>query len=512
MRVEELEKPLNWKLSKAPVGQLPRLPGLWLVALSLLYFVTTFLSAAHERLWYDEILTLHAASLLPSLTSLWSFLKRGLELNPPLSFILAAGSERIFGHSEFALRFPAAVEFWVASACLYVFLRRRVEWPYAMAGMLLPTLTAAGRYSYEARPYALVLAMGAAALVAWQSAAEGRGRPWSLIALGGALAAALCAQPFAVTLALPFAAGEAWRTVKRKRVDWPVWVAFAASTPPLWLLWKLKGAAHTIAAGQSATEPWRMVGLTYFLILMPAILPVAAALFLAAMSRQKSEVGAKEGPLSGYEWAALAGFALIPLAAVPIARMGGLYWPRYSLNMTLGLGAALAVLLSRMAGGRRAAGMAIAALFTLFYAGQQLLPPNKRLNGGMEGTETVELQRTLEDGLGGEGPVAVGRSLTFVQLEHYASAGLAARLYYLTDPRAAARWTAQAAFDINGPVLQQMFPFRAHFEEYGKFVAEHRRFTVVEGGWIVDQLRADGAGLTPAKTIGATRCYAVTLR
>src|ERR1035438_8885466 len=187
--------------------------------------------------------------------------------------------------------------------------------------MLLSDLTAAGRYSYEARPYAVVLALAGIALVAWQAAAEGRRRRVALVAIAVALAAALCAQPLAVTLALPFLAGEATRSIQRKRLDVPMWCAFAAATPALWVLWKLKGAAGAAASAQSALHPLQLVGLTYFLLLMPAILPVAAAGFLLLMSRAEPGIPAKtDRGMPGYELAALIGFVAIPFVAVPVSR------------------------------------------------------------------------------------------------------------------------------------------------------------------------------------------------
>jgi hypothetical protein len=495
-------------------------PAIWLGLLSVVYLVATCLRAAREKLWYDEILTFDAASLLPSLRALWSFLTHGLELNPPLGFVLAAGSESVFGRNEFGVRFPSVVAFWVMSLCLYVFLRRRLPWPFAMAGMLLPALTAAARYSYEARPYALVLAFAAIALVAWQAAAEGRRRRVALVVLALALAAALCAQPLAVTLALPFLAGETARSIRRKRLDVPVWCAFAASTPPLWILWKLRGAAHAAAAAQNVVHPLYMVGLTYFMILLPAIIPVAAATFLTVMARSQDHrlkpvlppvLPADEG-MPGYELAALIGFVAIPLIAVPISMLGGPYWPRYSLNAVIGLGGCLAVILFRTTAGRARAGVAVTALFAMFFAGEQLLPESKRWDAGIEGTDSSALQTALEGTAGNNLPIVIGRPLTFVQLEHYGSPALADRLYYLTGSRTAAGSVANVVFDVKGPVLQEFVPFRSHFAEYGAFVARHKRFIAVEPAWVIRQSIADGAVVRLRGTVERSRYYEVSLR
>jgi len=488
-------------------------PALCLALLSAVYLVSTCELAARKRLWLDEILTFDASTLLPSLPALWSFLKQGLELNPPLGFVLAAGSESIFGRTELGVRFPSVIAFWIMSLCLYIFLGRRLPRPFALVGMLLPALTAAGRYSYEARPYALVLAFAGIALVAWQAATEGRKRPVALVAITVALAAALCSQPLAVTLALPFLAGELTRSMQRRKVDLPVWCAFAGATPALWLLWKLKGAAGAAASSQNVIHPLYYVGLSYFLILLPAIIPVAAAMLLVLMSPAESGMQADtDRRMPGHELAALIGFAAIPFAAVPISTLGGPFCPRYSLNAVIGLAGCLAVLLFRMAASHRRAGVAVAGLFAIFFLANQLLPESKRLNAGIEGTKSAGLQRAIERLHEDDLPIVIGRQLTFVELEHYGSPALAERLYYLTDPRAAARWTGNILFDVKGPILPKYFPFRSHFAEYRTFVAQHKRFVVTAPGWAVRQLTEEGVMLHLLGTVDGSRYYEATLR
>lgn len=125
------------------LGKLRRwAPALCLSALTVLYLVPTCIRAAHVKLWYDEIHTFDAAALLPAPRVFWSFLTRA-EASPPLGFILAAGSESVFGKNEFAVRLPFVIAFWVMALCLYFFLVRRVPWPFALAATLLTGLTAA---------------------------------------------------------------------------------------------------------------------------------------------------------------------------------------------------------------------------------------------------------------------------------------------------------------------------------------------------------------------------------
>jgi hypothetical protein len=455
-------------------------PALCITLLSILYLAPACVRAAREKLWFDEILTFDAASLLPSMQALWSFLKQGFEVNPPLGFLLTAGSESLFGRNEFGLRLPSVIAFWVMALCLYVFLRRRLPWQFAVAGMLLPALTAAGRYSYEARPYALVLALAGIALVAWQAAAEGRTRRTALTVLAVALAAALCAQPMAVTLALPFLAGEVARTIKCRRVDWPVWCAFAASTPALLLLWKLKGAGNETAYSRFTGSLTGHIAATYLQMLGPAIAPLGLALvLLVVLGMREAGAGKPASGLRTHELAALAGFALIPFAAVPISILGGHYWLRYSLNSAIGLAGLAATLLFAVGGSRRLAGVTVLAVCGACFAVAQFLPEDIRPGGDVKTVNSsAEVQQFLGD-IPADAPIVIGPPMMFVELEHYCGAGLASRLYYLTEPAVAAAIDGEISFEVKGPLLPRFFPFRAHFEDYHAFVAAHKRFYVV---------------------------------
>jgi hypothetical protein len=455
-------------------------PGLCLALISVVYLVPACTRAANEKLWYDEIWSFDAATL-PSIPALWSYLKQGVEFNPPLGFVFAAASESIFGRTELGLRFPSIVGFWVMALCLYVFLRRRIPWPFAMAGTLLTALTAAGRYSYEARPYALALAFAGIALVAWQAAAEDRSRPPALVGIALALAAALCSVTFAVTLALPFLAGEITRTVQRKRVDWAMWWAFASATPALLILWKLKTAGNVAAH-------WRFVGsmpfnirATYMQMLGPAFVPLVLAFLLMLASRLQGARSAPRAPgMRAYEMAALAGFALIPFAAVPLSTVGGMYYLRYSLSCAIGLAGLIAVLLFRVGGTSRLSGATALAAIGLVFTIVQFLPEEQRPDYGLKFLNSSEKIQPFLERMPSDAPIAIGAPMTFMELEHYSSAGLAARLYYLTDPVAAAAIDGNTLFDVKTPLVARHFPFRAHYEDYRSFIATHKRFYVVE--------------------------------
>jgi hypothetical protein len=107
-----------------------------------------------------------------------------------------------------------------------------------------------------------------------------------------------------------------------------------------------------------------------------------------------------------------------------------------------------------------------------------------------------------------DAPIVICSDLTFVELEHYSSPRLAARLYYLTDAAAAAAIDGDIAFEVRGSLLERLFPFRAHFADYHAFVASHDRFYVVQPiRNIVREYRAGRISLQPRETAGHFQYY-----
>ncbi len=323
--------------------------------------------------------------------ALWTYLSQGADTNPPLGYILSMWSEKILGVNELGLRFPSVVGFWIMALCLYVYLRRRIQWCFALAGMLLTALTAAGRYSYEARPYAVTLAFAGIALVAWQAAAEPRRRAVALPALAIALASALCSSTFAVTLALPFITGEVIRTVRRARVDWPVWLAFAASAPAVAVLWKLKTAGNVAAYWRFIGNPSMYLFTTYVQLLGPALAPLGLAILLLLVLHSTGKVSVAAAVIMpSHEIGALIGFALIPFIAVPLSNLGGMYFLRYSLNCVIGLAGLAVVTLFATLGNGRLSGATLLTVFGVAFVTGQFLPEEKRPDFGLKIDNTSE--------------------------------------------------------------------------------------------------------------------------
>ena len=177
-----------------------------LAVFTVVYFAIAVYWASRRLLWYDELFV-YWISALPDPMSIWRALAAGGDDHPPLYYLLA----HFAGRSELLLRLPAILAFWGTSLCVYAFVRKSASAACAWLSVALLFTTEAALWAVQARPYAVVLFFGAAALVAWQ-----RQKPVLTELL---LTAAIYSGWYAVLLPLPLMAGQ-WARNRRDRAAW----------------------------------------------------------------------------------------------------------------------------------------------------------------------------------------------------------------------------------------------------------------------------------------------------
>src|SRR5690349_18198356 len=193
------------------VGKAKQLRAFWdekrnihlgILAFTIFYFTDVCLRASAKYFWYDEILTVYF-SRFSSFTQLWGALHSGIESNPPAFHVLTRASEAIFGENLIGTRMPEIVSFWVLCLCLFYFVNRRAGAAAGFVAMMLPMLTGAYFYAYEARPLIILVALGSMALLCWDNAVglerpiTGPNRRW-LIGFSFCLLAALMLHCYGV--------------------------------------------------------------------------------------------------------------------------------------------------------------------------------------------------------------------------------------------------------------------------------------------------------------------------
>ena len=182
--------------------------------------------ASERLLWHDELFTLYASQLSPA--ALWEALADGLDLQPPLGYLVTRITTSTLGDGLVAMRVPSLVGFGLGCVCLGLFVKRRVGLAGGTVALLVPSVTAGYDYAYEARPYGMLLGLTGVALLLWQATERPRSRRLAALGLAIALAIAVSLHYYGVLLVAPLAVGESLRIRRGTPGGIPVWLAMAA--------------------------------------------------------------------------------------------------------------------------------------------------------------------------------------------------------------------------------------------------------------------------------------------
>lgn len=481
-----------------------------LLILSLVYASGAVLQARGKPLWFDEIITVIAASE-PDARSTWNAASK-VDANPPLPHVLTHFSMTVFGKNEVGARVPAIAGFWIFCLCLFRFTRRLGVF-YAMAAMLIPVATGAYRYALEARAYGAELALCGLALVAWQAAAEGRRRMLSLPLLTVSLAAALLCHYYAVLMFLPIAAGEAVRTRRARRIDWPVWIALAAGgIPVVWRAMTILGVVKMLSNSWAQPSPaqifhfWEsgLQPLAMFLVLLIVLLSIGG--------RKSGQHAAQEGAedsLESHEVAAGVVLILLPVVAVVGALLvTHMFTERYALPAFAGFAILAPYSLARLAAGRALLGFFLFGLMAMALAGPLITfsPPENPF------TREKELAAALE-----QGPVVIPDGHLFLQMWYYGPERLRSRMIFLADPLLAAKYMAygdagtHSTIDEGLPFLRSLvsvntIPYADFHPEGGVFLAYHNP---LRPGWLLSDVVQRGDGVELIRESPARQLYRI---
>jgi hypothetical protein len=458
-------------------------------ALTVLYFGIVILRAHGKPFWYDEILTILEARQ-PTISAA---MQAGHDADwmPPVSHLPFYLANKLVGSGEVAFRLPSMIGFWVYCLCLFCFVARRASISFAFMAMLLPFSTTFWSYSFEARSYALMLGFCGVALLCWQLAADGAWRALSLPGLALSLAGAFLHHYWAVFVYLPLAGAEAYRSVRLRKIDWPIWVAFIAGGIPLVV--SMTGALHVI---QANPHPWSIAhSLDYVLFyqrnfqpaaafVIPLLILLAACLFLRAFDQRPAGSGHS---VRDYEWLAAALFVSIPIFAITAALIvpPHAFVDRYLAPVSGGFALLIAFLAAHFSRRRAAIGMAcmIASLPPLLLRVvhvQRFRDPFQQANG-------------LRQALGMQsGRVVISDTGSFVQLWYYAPENLKARMLGLADEQSAVKY-----LNIDDIPNEPWRELGVPIFPYHQFTASAKRFLIyyVNRGWITNKVHDDGGGL-----------------
>jgi hypothetical protein len=485
--------------------------GAIVAAYSAFYLIALARFSAVRPLWLDEISTYYMSAVWPP-----GAIMRALEENAdgqPLLFHLLT-REFHYGRNQMLLRMPEVVGVLIMSLCLYVFVSKIASRIHGLLAMTLPMITSARSYSYEARPYALILAFGGCMMVCWQAANRNRRPPWAIAGLWVFSCLSVAIHYFGLLSLLPFVAAEVVKWRARKKIDWPILAALSSSLlailPSLPVIDAVK--AMRINPLYHITFPGSLIEV-YDFLLGPALLPsiealIAALTFLAwrGKSADRFQPTDREQPwVDAADTALVCGFLALPFAGLMLGKVVNTFMLRYILAAALGFCVAVPLAL------RRSRELALVCLLviglnaSLFLAFRIVKTPN-----GPKQTPRAALEPATR-GL----PIVFAGAHEYVETHFYAPADVAPRLYYLSSPELARYWAGTEAVDSLVKHWSEISDCR--IDDPQTFTAAHKRFLVVSKKtdafpWLLPELERAGARISLRDTDGAQIVYDVDLR
>jgi hypothetical protein len=459
-------------------------PLLIIVVFSLVYFGPTVWIAAHKLLWDDEFFTLYI-SATPGWHEIINAISTGADQHPPSFYYLTHIFFDAFRMSHITVRLPEILAYWLMCVLLYLLIRHLLGNTWGILGMLLP-LSFEGMYYYasEARGYALLLAFSALALLSWIRVAEGFRRRLFLPLLAFGLAAAVASHYYGVLMALALGLAEVFRTYQRRKVDLPVWIAFAATLVPLIAFFPVIRSSQQYVGHFWARPQWRRV-FVFFPTMLGSFLNVligASAFAVWLKSRQPREADtANSHRLPTWIVIAVVNVSLIPCFAIVMAKtVTHGYTDRYAIPGTIGACILCTYLLYRLSDAR---GLLAPVCIVLSLVTYSLNAYSYAYSAWGASSDLRDIRYYL-DHQASTGPVVVAEITVFHRLSFYAPAQLRRRLVYVADPDSSVKYLHQDTVDRGLLALRPWFPLNV--VPARQYVEAHPSFWVygyVVGEW-----------------------------
>ena len=490
---------------------LDRGPYLFWAPFSAGFWLPAYFICRSKPLWYDELLSLHAASL-PDLGSIWEVTRSGAVAEPPLFAVLARLALEVIPDPHLGLRLPAALGIWVLCLCVFRFTRRIAGALAAAVAVMAILSTEVASYIPEGRPYGLLMGCLGVALASWQEAAGGKHRRLGLFGLAVSLFCAIQTHYYGVLLLFPFVLGELIRTVSCKRADTAVWSALAVAGSSVLLLLPLVGAASDYAR-----NPWNPASWASFLRfqsemfekLVPPVLLILGLLAVLRLGRNGlPEAEGRGVDVSKHELGVIVGLCAFPVLVLSTSFLvTNSLSLRYFLPAAVGFALFAAVLLPAARRSRSLVGAVALVSLSACY-GFNTWETSNVVADRRAGIPHPDALRPYD----GEQrlPIVVASYLRFLQLAHYWPPELRTRMYYLTGPKAALRFERSATGELAVTRLAPWLPL--NIRPYDAFVSRHQEFLLLQTGrWWKDRLLSDGARLDLQGTLSDYRVYVVRL-
>ena len=474
--------------------------------------------AVTKHLWFDEIAT-QVVSRQRDLSAIWAALKTGADGNPPPFYLIERAAAALPLDEHIAYRLPSILALPFTLICLYLFVRRNDGPVRAFVSACVLLLSQIYTwFAAEARPYSLLMACVAFALLCYQRAGR---RRWAF-GLFISLALAMSLHYYALFVFVPFVAAELTLTWRTRRPRLTVWLALLASLAPLAIFWKLLTSTRAIYGAHLWSSPhlqWQTVLASYsnyFGTQEPwgwALAGLCCGAIVLCLWRGTPGEAFSAELDDAHEHVLALGFLFMPAIGFLGADVahGGIV-PRYCLSAVFGVALGVRCLL-RPWRGRTVLG---AAAFILFVVAVQEIgfwsSPDRHTPPGNAATSLQSLVSSAHrDDLPNDLPVIVADPIAYLEIQHYAAPELKRRLVDLVDPAKAVEYVQTDSAERGLLALRNFVPLNV--QDYSDFTASHPAFLLYANHddyeWTPSRLADDGAAPRLLVNDGSDSLYLV---
>ncbi len=453
-----------------------------------MYFSAAFALSSLKPFWFDELITFDIARQA-SIHAIWNLLLRAADPNPPLSHLFAFVSIRLFGNGELAVRLPSICAGAITLLCIHEFLVRRVASIFASVGVFFYMTTHAFDYSYEVRSYSFLVCFAAVVLLAWRWTHETRRKRMAALLLAAALALGLSSNYYGVLIFFPLAAGELVSTVQRRRIAWPVWVAFAAGAAPLIAYLPLVHAAVARFSPYAWNKPYPEFIIDAYSQMLEASSWLALAVVYSVVviiNYERLQLGIRRTPILRLpELVAVTLLATFPVLGYLMSVIrGGMISSRFVLPFCIGVSIAFAIAGFKIAGRSYVLGLVFVLVSFCWFACRA---------GDMAAdysNQRQALDRIIAT-LPEEGMILVPDSLLATPLNYYAPPKLAARLVFPMDLAAVRKYKREDSPEQNLAAAPEIYS--VPIIPLDDFQNAHSSYYVLgpDDNWLLQELRDD---------------------
>ena len=500
--------------SQAPLTVIATAITFWgLPALVCYALARSLVYAAVKPFWFDEVLT-YVVSRQGSPSAIWAALKLGVDGNPPVFYLMEHAASLLLPNEHLAYRLMSVCGFACTLIFLFIFVKRRhgVERALLCSSVLLitPLFTL---YAQEARPYSLVTAFIALAMVCYQRLPGGK---WA-VGLCLSLVFAALLHYYAVVAFLPFFLAELSNVYYTRQIRFGAWLALFLALGPLTISWPMlmwmkhnwgphfwTGAALSDVSAAYGSffrlgAPWgvALCGLTVLTMLTTS----------RRASRAEATAVFPQAPIS--EHALLLGLVVLPILGFAVAKVThGPFVERYFLPTILGIvAAAIYGLNCTNSKNLHAVGLTLLlAIMSQEFGFWKSLGNRERPAdivapiANLAGTAPYQ---TL--------PIVISDAGEYVELWHYAPPALLRRAVTLPNPEGAATYAGVDTVDKLVLALRPYAP--AGIQDFSSFEATHSAFLLYSNGsrsdWWPAKLAHDGFQLKLLSFGGSAAVYLV---